>query len=60
MRKQYSIAEARNNLAKLVREAEAGESIELTREVELHNLRIDPDEVFGNVRDCKSVGPLHM
>lgn len=31
MRKQHSIAEARNNLPKLVREAEAGKAIELTR-----------------------------
>lgn len=31
MRKQHSIAEARSNLPKLVREAESGEPIELTR-----------------------------
>lgn len=31
MRKQRSIAEARSNLPKLVREAESGEPIELTR-----------------------------
>lgn len=31
MRKQQSIAEARSNLPQLVRQAEAGESIELTR-----------------------------
>jgi prevent-host-death family protein len=31
MPKQHSIAEARNNLPKLVREAEAGKPIELTR-----------------------------
>jgi len=31
MRKQHSIAEARNNLPKLVREAEAGAPVELTR-----------------------------
>lgn len=31
MRKQHSIAEARNNLPQLVRKAEAGEPIELTR-----------------------------
>jgi len=29
--KQYSIAEARSNLPKLVREAEAGKAVELTR-----------------------------
>jgi prevent-host-death family protein len=31
VRKQHSIAEARSNLPKLVREAESGEPIELTR-----------------------------
>ena len=31
MRKQQSIAEARSNLPQLVREAESGEAIELTR-----------------------------
>jgi prevent-host-death family protein len=31
MRKQQSIAEARSNLSQLVREAESGEPIELTR-----------------------------
>ncbi len=31
MPKKYSIAEARNGLAKLVREAEAGQNVELTR-----------------------------
>lgn len=81
--KQHSIAEARNNLPKLVREAEAGKPIELTRrgesvavllgrreyerlatrsrrfseawnqftrQVDLRNLHIDPDEIFGDVR----------
>ncbi len=84
MRRQHSIAEARNNLPKLVREAEAGEPIELTRrgesvavlvgrreyerlatrarrfseawnefarEVDLRELRIDPDEIFNDARD---------
>ena len=31
MDEQYSIAEARSNLSKLVREAEAGKTMELTR-----------------------------
>ncbi len=84
MRRQHSIAEARNNLPKLVREAEAGEPIVLTRrgesvavllgrreyerlatrarrfseawndfaqEVDLRELHLDPDEIFGGVRD---------
>ncbi len=86
MRKQqHSIAEARSNLPKLVREAESGKPIELTRrgkgvavligrkqyerlaarsrrfseawddfarEVQLSDLEIDPNEVFG-VRDSR-------
>jgi prevent-host-death family protein len=81
MRKQQSIAAARSNLPQLVRQAESGESIELTRrgesvavligrkeyerlanpsrrfseawseftrEVELSELAIDPDEIFGD------------
>lgn len=84
MRKQQSIAEARSNLPQLVRRAESGESIELTRrgesvavligrkeyerlatrsrrfseawseftsEVQLPELAIDPEEIFGNLRD---------
>jgi prevent-host-death family protein len=84
MSKQHSIAEARSNLPKLVREAESGEPIELTRrgesvavligrkqyerlaartrrfseawddfirEVDLADLDIDPDDVFGDTRD---------
>lgn len=84
MRKQQSIAEARSNLPQLVRQAESGASIELTRrgegvavligrkeyerlatrsrrfseawreftsEVELSDLAIDPDEIFGDLRD---------
>lgn len=84
MRKRQSIAEARSNLPKLVREAEAGEPIELTRRgesvavllgrreyerlamrsrrfseawkeftqvVDLHDARVDPDEIFDKVRD---------
>lgn len=84
MRKQRSIAEARNNLPRLVREVESGEPVELTRrgesvavlisrkeyerlasrtrrfseawdeftrEVDLADLAIDPDDIFGDVRD---------
>jgi prevent-host-death family protein len=84
MTKQRSIAEARNNLPQLIREAEAGESIELTRrgesvavllgreqyermaagtrsfsqawdeftrEVDLADLDLNPDEMFAGVRD---------
>ena len=84
MRKQQSIAEARNNLPKLVREVETGEPIELTRrgesvavllgrkeyerlatrsrrfseawseftrDIDLSDARIDPDEIFDKVRD---------
>lgn len=82
--KKHSIADARSNLPRLVREAEAGEAVELTRRgepvavlvgrrqyerltgqvrnfgaafddfsasVSLDELRIDPDEVFGDARD---------
>lgn len=82
--KQSSIADARAHLPQLIRDAEAGKTIELTRrgdgvailigwknyerlrsglrpfseafddfrrEVALANLDIDPDEVFGDVRD---------
>ncbi|PYQ26635.1 MAG: prevent-host-death family protein [Acidobacteria bacterium] len=84
MTKQRSIAEARNTLPQLIREAESGESIELTRrgesvavlvgrrqyerltgnarrfsealdefrrEIDVAALQIDPDEIFGGVRD---------
>lgn len=84
MGKRRSIAEARSNLPQLIREAEAGKVVELTRhgegvavligrkqydhlvsgrrsfadawadfarEVDLEALRIDPDAVFGDVRD---------
>ncbi|HEX6177300.1 MAG TPA: type II toxin-antitoxin system Phd/YefM family antitoxin [Thermoanaerobaculia bacterium] len=84
MPKRYSIAEARSNLPQLVREAESGEPIELTRrgegvavligrkqyerlasgarrfseawdefnrDVALSELAIDPDEIFGDLRD---------
>jgi prevent-host-death family protein len=87
MRKQQSIAEARIHLPQLVRQAESGESIELTRrgegvavligrkeyerlatrsrrfseawreftsEVGLSELAIDPDEIFGDLRDKQS------
>lgn len=86
MRKRQSIAEARENLPRLVREAEAGELVELTRrgesvavlvgrqqyerlvsgsrrfseawdeftrQVNLAELEIDPDEIFSNVRDAR-------
>ena len=86
MRKQQSIAEARSNLPQLVREAESGGAIELTRrgesvavligrkqyerlatrarrfsdawtdftrEVELSELAIDPDEIFNGLRDTR-------
>lgn len=84
MDEQHSIAEARNQLPRLVREAESGKAVELTRrgeavavligrreyerlaarprrfseawaaftrEVDLEDLKIDPDDVFGGVRD---------
>lgn len=84
MGKQHSIAEARSNLPKLVRRAESGRAVELTRrgegvavligrrqyerflsqsrrfseawdafsrEVDLAELEIDPDDVFASVRD---------
>jgi prevent-host-death family protein len=83
MAKQHSIAEARNNLPSLVRAAESGKAVELTRrgepvavligrrqyerlimrhrrfseayrefttEVDLEDLAIDPDELFGGAR----------
>jgi prevent-host-death family protein len=86
MRKQQSIADARSNLPQLVRQAEAGEPIELTRrgesvavligrkeyerlaarsrrfseawkeftrDVELSELAIDPDEIFSALRDSR-------
>ena len=84
MSKQYSIAEARNNLAAIVHELEATDSIELTRrgspvavllakdvydrlqarnigfwnaykkytsQVNLTELKIEPSEIFGGLRD---------
>ena len=84
MTKQYSIAEARNNLPGVVHEAEGGARVELTRrgkpvavllgiedyerlsqgrrdfweayeelrqEFDFAELGIDPDEIFGDVRD---------
>jgi prevent-host-death family protein len=84
MSEQHSIAEARSSLPRLVREAESGKAVELTRrgegvavligrrqydrlisrsrsfseawdafasEVDLASLDIDPDEIFGGVRD---------
>jgi prevent-host-death family protein len=86
MGKQQSIAAARSNLPQLVRRAESGEAIELTRrgesvavligrkqyerlatrsrrfseawnefarEVELSELAIDPEEIFGDLRDTR-------
>jgi prevent-host-death family protein len=82
--KQHSIAEARNNLPSLVRAAESGKAVELTRrgepvavligrrqyerlilkyrgfseayeeftrEIDLDELAIDPDELFAGARD---------
>ena len=84
MAKQHSISEARNNLPSLVREAESGKTVELTRrgepvavligrrqyerltlkyrrfseaygdftrENDLEELAIDPDELFAGARD---------
>ena len=84
MAKQHSIAEARNSLPSLVREAESGKAVELTRrgelvavligrrqyerltskyrrfseaygdftrEFDLEDLTIDPDELFAGARD---------
>lgn len=84
MPKQRSIAEARASLPSLIREAEAGDAIELTRrgesvavllgreqyerlaagarrfseawdeftrEVDLEDLDLDPDAIFGDARD---------
>lgn len=84
MSDRHSIAEARNNLPRLVRDAEHGKAVELTRrgepvavligrreferltgryrafadafdafseKVDLSELAIDPDEVFGGTRD---------
>ena len=84
MAEQHSIASARNNLPQIVRDAESGKPVELTRrgevvavligrrqyerlvskslrfseawkaftsEVALADLKIDPDEVFADVRE---------
>ena len=84
MTDRHSIAEARRNLPSLVRDAEKGKAVELTRRgepvavligcreferlssqrrsfsdayrefastVELAGLALDPDELFGNVRE---------
>lgn len=84
MAKQHSIAEARNSLPSLVRAAESGKAVELTRrgepvavligrrqyerlimkyrafseaygaftrEFDLEELAIDPDELFAGTRD---------
>ena len=84
MTEQHSIADARRNLPTLVRDAENGRAVELTRRgqpvavlighrefrrltsgrksffdawrgfaesVELKELALDPDELFGDVRD---------
>ena len=91
MDEQHSIAEARNQLPRLVREAESGKAVELTRrgeavavligrrdyerlasrarrfsdaweaftrEVDLQELEIDPDEIFAGTRD-RSPGRDH-
>ena len=82
--REYSIAEAKNHLPQLVREAEAGHEVRLTRrgkpvatligtarheeltsartsfweayqrfrrEYDLAELEIDPEEIYGDVRD---------
>lgn len=84
MRHRYSIAGARQNLPALIREAETGEEVELTRRgkpvavlvshqtfkrlasirrgfavayrefrtnIDIADLELDPDELFGNVRE---------
>ncbi len=84
MAKRYSIADARNSLPRLVREAQSGQAVELTRRGEpvavligrqqyerltsrfrgfskayrdftrgcdLGELAIDPNELFGGIRD---------
>ena len=84
MRHRYSIADARQNLPALIREAETGEEVELTRRgkpvavlvshqafkrlasirrgfavayrefrtnIDIADLELDPDELFGNVRE---------
>jgi prevent-host-death family protein len=84
MSERHSIADARSNLPRLVREAESGKAVELTRRgegvavligrtqyerlvsrsrrfseawddfrshVDLAELDIDPDQVFGDARD---------
>ncbi len=81
---RHSIAEARRNLPSLIREAESGRTVELTRrgesvavligrqrferlalnrrsfvrayrdfteDIDLAELALDPDELFGDVRD---------
>ncbi len=86
MPKQQSIASARSNLPQLVRQAESGEPVvltrrgesvavligrkqyerlatrsrrfseawdEFTREVDLSELAIDPDEIFSDLRDAR-------
>ncbi len=84
MGRQHSISQARSNLPELVREAESGKAVELTRrgesvavlvgrreydrlrsrsrrfseawdeftrQVDLEELQIDPNEVFADTRD---------
>ena len=84
MRHRYSIADARQNLPALIREAETGEEVELTRRgkpvavlvshqtfkrlasirrdfaaayrdfrtnIDITDLELDPDELFGNLRE---------
>ncbi len=61
---EHSIVKARNRFARLVHEAESGKAVAMTRprrfseawdaftrEFDLRELKIDPDEVFAGVRD---------
>lgn len=90
---RHSIAEARSNLPRLVREAERGKAVELTRrgepvavligrqqferltgqyrafsdafqefadKVDIADLAIDPDEVFGGTRDDSRGRDVHL
>ncbi len=93
MTDRYSIAEARSNLPRLVREAERGKAVELTRrgepvavligrrqferltsryrsfieayrdfskEIDLAELKIDPDELFAGAREETQGREVHL
>ncbi len=63
MDESHSIAEARRNLPRLIREAEDGKTVELTRRgfagahqdfartFDIPELALDPDELFEGARD---------